>query len=107
MHLIGLFILGWVFYMSAAVVAYHPSIKSATMLYYGLGLVIALLCNITWLFIARHSETAAQIYYRGLVWDSLIVGSYVLVPILFFGVRLSLQASLGLVLIVIGLFLSK
>lgn len=68
MHLTYMFTLGWVLYMSAAVVAYHPQIKSHMALYYTLGLMIALGCNFTWLFIAKHTENSAQLYFRGLVW---------------------------------------
>lgn len=85
--------------------SYSDKIK-ATNWYFPLGLFLATITNLLWLWIAKNSPNKADIYLRGLIWDSILVGCYVLVP-LFLGVRLNLATSLGVILVVIGLILTK
>lgn len=98
--------IGLALYFASVAVSYSKDFK-ASHYYFPVGLLLALTVNFLWLYIAKHSPNKESIYVRGLIWDSMIVGSYALLPIAFYGVRLSGFMLVGAVLIVSGLVLVK
>ena len=99
-----LFFLGTILYI-ASVSLLYSSFKSSQY-FYPVGLLFAFVTNFIWLYIAKHSA-GAVLYTRGLLWDSIIVAAYVLVPVLFFNIRLSLTSAVGCVIIVVGIIITK
>lgn len=99
------FIVGLVFYSLTVCLLYSSNFKNSPY-YYWVGLVIGLITSSLWLFIAKQSE-GSNLYVRGLIWDCMIIGTYVLIPALFFDVRLTLMTTIGCVFIVIGMLLTK
>lgn len=75
--------------------------------YYALGLFLGLIPNALWLTIASRAKLPAQIMLYGVVWDSLRMCVYVLMPILFFGVKPTIYTTIGIVLIAFGLLIIR
>lgn len=98
--------LGFIIYCLAVTLSYSDKVK-ASHWYYPVGLALAIGCNFLWLYVAKHTPDKHDIYISGLVWDSLIVGCYALIPVLFFGVRFSGATAIGVLLVIVGLFLTK
>ncbi len=71
------------------------------------GLVLSLITNLVWLFIVQNTPDKHLLYVRGLIWDAIIVGAYALIPILFFGVRLTGWTLIGGITTMVGLVLMK
>lgn len=104
--MILLYLIGLVVYALAAGVSYSSSFKQSPY-YYWFGIASAVIANLIWFYIAKHTENKADLYIRALVWDSMIVGAYVIIPMLFMGVRLAGWSLVGAWLIIIGLILTK
>lgn len=100
------FLIGLLVYIAAVFLSYSEKMK-ASHWYFPVGILIAIVANVMWLYIAKNSPAKESIYVRGLIWDSMIVGTYTLIPIVFFGVRLSSWTLAGAALIAVGLILTK
>ena len=101
-----IYTIGFVLYCLSVVLSYSYKLK-ASSLFFPIGLTLALIVNYLWLYIAKISINKHDIYLRGLVWDSMIVGCYVLIPILFYGVKFNITTAIGIGLVVLGLILTK
>lgn len=101
-----LYLIGFVFYCLSASLSYNEKAKVAPW-FFPVGLAMAMIVNFIWLFIAKNSSAGHETFVRGLVWDSMIVGCYVFIPIMFYGVRLTGLAALGAGLIIAGIALTK
>lgn len=101
-----LYLIGLITYVTSASISFIEPLKRSAW-FYPIGLILALIANIIWLHIARTTLDKELVYIRGLVWDAMIVGAYVAIPVIFFGVRLSGVALLGVTLIITGLVLTK
>lgn len=100
------YILGAILYSIAVCLAYSGSFKESKW-YFLIGIAVGVLANYIWLWIAKHSPDKHQIYISGLIWDSVLVGAYTLIPIMFFGVRFTNLTALGVILIVSGFLVIK
>lgn len=106
MNLILAFFGGFLTYVAAVSLAYNDYAKSQWW-YYWVGIGLAIVGNYLWLWIAKSSPEKNSVYFNGLVWDSIIVGVYSLVPIAMFGVRFSMLTGLGVLMVVIGMITIK
>jgi hypothetical protein len=98
--------IGFLLYALSATLSYSERAKVSAW-YFPVGIAMAIVANLIWLHIAKISTVGSETFVRGLIWDSMIVMCYVIVPILFYGVRLNGIAGLGAVMIVVGIFLTK
>ena len=100
------YVVGLLLYFASVVVSYSNGLKQ-TQWYFPLGMLLAIIVNFLWLYIAKNSPDKDVLYVRALIWDSMIVGAYVLVPLLFYNVRPTGYTLAGCTFIVIGLILTK
>jgi hypothetical protein len=100
------YLVGFVIYILSVVVSYSNGLKQ-THWFFPIGLILAVIVNFLWLYIAKESPLKDQLYVRALIWDSMIVGAYVLVPLVLYGVRPTGYTLAGCVFIVLGLILTK
>lgn len=100
------FFIGLIVYIAAVFLSYSEKIKVLNA-YFVVGLILGIIANFCWLYIAKNSPEKHQIYVYGLYWDSMIVGVYTLIPILAMGVRLSWTTAIGGLLIIAGIMLTK
>lgn len=100
------FFIGLIVYILAVFLSYSEKIKVSNA-YFVVGLILGIVANFCWLYVAKNSPEKHQIYVYGLYWDSMIVGAYTLIPILAMGVRLSWTTALGCLFIVGGIMLTK
>lgn len=98
------FTMGAIFHSIAVTILYSP-FKSSPK-YYWVALGIGLITNSIWLYITKNSENSS-LYVRSLLWDSIIVGAYTLIPPLMFGIKLSPTVIIGCIFIVAGIVLTK
>jgi multidrug transporter EmrE-like cation transporter len=96
---------GALVYLVAVVICYFKPVRESA-LYFPIGLACGLAANYLWLAWSR-SMTDPQRLVAGFYWDGMIVAMYALVPVLLFGVRVTAWTALGLVLIVVGVLLTK
>lgn len=99
------FIFGIIVYTTTVFLLYSETFKASPYYYY-IGLLIGFITNSLWLYIAKQSE-GSTLYMRGLVWDCIIVGTYVLIPPLFFNIKMNPTAIVGCIFILIGIILTK
>ena len=99
-------LVGIVIYSLIAVASYSEPIK-AHPLYFALGLGLGLIANFCWLHIARGEPNPSKLVLLGLYWDVMLTLTYMLVPMLFFGARLTLMQGLGVLAIFAGIVLTK
>lgn len=93
-------------YVILAVISYYGPFKSSP-LFLPLGLTSALIANLTWLSISRSDLNPSSLIVKGLYWDAMLTSVYMIVPIVFFDAKLSLNQGIGAILIVMGLILTK
>lgn len=98
--------IGFVTYSLMAIISYSETAKSSWF-YFPLGILAAIIANVTWLHISKMELDNSALVIKGLWWDSMLTSLYILIPIIFFGARLSGIQIVGLVLVVAGLFLTK
>ena len=73
-----------------------------------IGLGLAVIGNLIWLVMSKIIlDNKVSILYYGLAFDAVVTISTILVPVLFFGVRLSSFAWCGVGLTLLGLFILK
>jgi multidrug transporter EmrE-like cation transporter len=104
--MIGAYAIGLAFYAMSVWLSYSAELKSSKW-YFPIGILLAIVCNFLWLYVAKHSDTKHAIYMNALLWDSMIVGSYAIIPVLLFGVRFSTVNLFGVVLVIFGIVLTK
>lgn len=101
-----LFLAGFLLYVFSVCLQYVPALKSSSA-YYAIGLSVAIAVNLLWLTVAKLASDGKQLYMYGIYWDAMIVASFSIVPVLFYGVRISGYSLLGLGLILTGTILTK
>lgn len=101
-----MFALGVIIYVIYALVVFNPTFKTSSW-YVWLGLLIALLGNLVWMLIAKSSDNSNQMMFYALLWDSMVVMSFVLVPVFAYGVKLSLVTIIGIATTTLGLIVMK
>jgi len=75
---------------------------------YSLGIFASMVSTISWLYMIRYfSENKNNILYINLFWDISASILYIIIPIMFFDVRLDLKTSIGCILSIFGLIIIK
>lgn len=100
------FVAGLVFSTIGALSSYHATLK-LTHWYYPLNLLVAVLANIIWFSMAKSETNANVLMFKALIWDTIIVMTYVIVPLLFFNARFTFAQGIGILLTVVGLIITK
>jgi len=98
--------IGTLIYTFYAWLTFSPSMKMSSYLI-PLGIGMAVAGNFLWIMMARSIHQPAVLVYYGMLWDSMITVSFILVPIVFFGVRFNLISGIGCGLVLAGLTLMK
>jgi drug/metabolite transporter (DMT)-like permease len=98
--------IGTLIYTIYAWLTFSPSMKASSYLI-PLGISMAIAGNYLWITMARSIQQPAELVYYGMLWDSMITLSFILVPIVFFGVRFNLVSGIGCGLVLVGLTLMK
>lgn len=75
--------------------------------YFPAGMALALVSNSIWMYLAKHSANTNQVYVRGIIWDSMIIFAYSILPIFIFNVRFTIGQSFGVAFILFGFGLLK
>jgi multidrug transporter EmrE-like cation transporter len=101
------FVLGLIAYSASAWLSYDKSMQVDKLRYYAIGLLFSFIANASWLTVAAKSPTQNQTTLYGLYWDSMLTGIFLLIPILFFGVRFTGLQSLGVGMVILGIVLTK
>lgn len=104
--MIQLFIIATIFYLVSAYVSYAPNIK-ASPYYYIIGIFLAIVLNTLWLTIAKRTIDNSKLLLYGLYWDSIITFTFLLVPFLFFHIKLTPIQYTGIILIISGIICTK
>jgi drug/metabolite transporter (DMT)-like permease len=99
-------IIGTIIYMAYAWLTFAPSMKmSPYLMPFGIGMAVA--GNFLWIMMARSIQQPMVLVYYGMLWDTMITLSFILVPVVFFGIRFTLISGLGCLLVLIGLTFMK
>lgn len=101
-----IWILGALFYILSVYVSYNDTLKSMNIYFY-IAALIGVLTNISWFYIAKHAANPSDILVKGFYWDAMIVACYVIVPLLFFEIKLTGFQIAGLTTILLGVILTK
>lgn len=104
--MIGLFIVGFASFVAGCCLSYIPALK-ASPAYYPIWILITLFSTMAWAVLAKSIPDSSRLLVIGLYWDTLMQLTYLLMPLLIFGARLTLTQSAGAVLIFLGLLLTR
>jgi uncharacterized membrane protein len=100
------FSISFVFYSLYAYGNYNEKIRSSS-LFLVFVICSALITNIAWALSIKNIKNTNFVFYYALVWDLMIAFTALIVPILFFNLKLSYINILGVFIIVLGLVLVK
>lgn len=100
------FIAASLFYLFGAYIAYDVAIKASPW-FLPLGVVVGIVSNLIWLYVTKITTDNKELFLYGLIWDVMMMAAYIIVPLLLFNVRLDWKQSLGTILVIIGLILTK
>jgi len=100
------FVLGFIIYTFAAFLSNSPTLK-ASSLYYILGIGIGAVANFIWFTIAKQIADHNKILTYGMYWDTIIILSFMFVPLAFYGARPNVITSIGLGFMFFGFLLTK
>lgn len=100
------FVIGFIAYCLSAFISHLKEFHSSVW-YYVTGITIAVVANILWLTIAKNSPNSTFTTYAALYWDIMISVCFLIVPLLLFDVKLSNYGILGVILILVGIGLTK
>jgi uncharacterized membrane protein len=99
------FLVGCVLYSSyIALSSYKPA--HDTSWYVPVGLCIAVLANMCWLFLTRTLKNANEVLLAAIWWDAMVVGVSIAIPILIFGAQPTKWQIIGIVLVITGIMIS-
>lgn len=91
----------------ASMVSYSESLKTQSIvLYITLGLLCSLTVSGSWYVLTYMSTNRAQVLIYSMWYDALILGCYILVPVLY-GTKLSTNETAGILIIILGIILTK
>lgn len=99
-------IVGAIIYCVYAWLTFNPSLKQSGYLVPA-GITLAMAGNLLWIFLAKSTADPARLTIYAMAWDTMVTVSFVLVPVVLFGIRFSITSCLGLILAVLGIFLMK
>lgn len=100
------FLLGGLCYVAGATLSYLPTLK-VSVLYMPIAIFIGALAHYLWFTIAKSSNDQNQIYVYAIIWDSMFMVIYSVLPVMAFDVRLTGVQVCGVVLVLIGMILTK
>jgi len=76
--------------------------------YYGPVLVfISIVGNTLWVFYLKSNPIKEKVFFGGMLWDLLLTLSYVIVPLVFTGIKLNSVSYIGLFLLLTGITILK
>lgn len=100
------FILGMMTYMFAAYASNMNTWKH-TWWFIPMGVFIGMVSNALWFTIAKHTKEHSQILLLGSYWDVMILACFLTIPFVFFEVNISLKEFIGIMIIFIGVVVTK
>ena len=103
---VSLLLYGIIVYAVYAWVTFSPSVRAAGLVFPA-GLVTAVIGNVLWLMLVNKVYDQQKLIYYGMLWDTMVTASFILVPVLFMGVRLSMLSMIGCGVVVAGLLMMK
>jgi len=106
MNPMWMLILGTIVYSAYAWLTFKPELKVSAYLI-PIGLSLAVFGNLLWILLARSTHDPAKLIVYGMLWDTMITLAFLLVPMMFFGVRFTAIGGVGCGLVVVGLLMMK
>jgi len=94
------------FYLLGAYIAYDVAIKASPW-FLPAGIAVGIVSNLIWLYVTKITTDNKDLFLYGLVWDVMMMAAYIIVPMLLFDVRLDWKQTVGTILVVLGLILTK
>jgi hypothetical protein len=70
-------------------------------------LALSVVAALSWAVVAKQVPDATELVKVGLYWDTLMQLTYLLIPIAVFGARLTALQSCGVLVIFIGLLMTR
>lgn len=93
-------------FLVGSVFSYRPGLRASP--WFGpVYMVVSVGCALCWVWACRQFDDQRRIYFLSLVWDSLMVACYYLLPLLAFEMRFNRWVWFGVVLMVAGLVVVK
>lgn len=102
----SLFAAASLFYLFGAYIAYDVAIKASPW-FLPIGIVVGIVSNLIWLYVTKITTDNKDLFVYGLIWDVMMMAAYILVPLLLFHVKLDWKQTVGTILVVLGLILTK
>lgn len=85
---------------------YKPEWKASNYVFVA-GLAAALLNNFLWIYLTKRTPEASEIQKYAAYWDGILCLQTMLIPVIFYGVEMTIQSGTGLALIFIGMMMLR
>lgn len=95
-----------VFYLMGAYIAYDAAFKASAW-FLPVGIIVGIISNLIWLYVTKITVDNKELFIYGLVWDVMMMAAYIVIPVLLFNVRLDWKQTVGTILVLTGLTLTK
>lgn len=95
-------------YVIYTCLCYCEYFKTRPVEAYSLGVIASIVSTMTWLYMIRHyAENKNSILYINLLWDVVASLIYVILPIIFFDIKLDAKTAIGCIITIVGLIITK
>lgn len=105
MIILGLFFLGFILYFVTVWGMYTDSVKNHPWYVPG-SMLFGTAFSWVWPLVVKLTPNAQDVYIRGMLWDTMLVGCYAFLPYLF-GLKPTPMVVVGGVIAVVGLLIMK
>lgn len=103
--IVGLFLLGFLAYFLTVYGMYTPAIKNHAWYVPG-SMIFGAAFSWVWPLVVKLTPNTEQVYFRGMLWDTMLVSCYAFLPFLF-GFKPTLYVVVGGIVAVSGLLIMK
>ena len=100
------YLVGMMVYLTTVSMNYSDKTK-VSLWYYPAGMALSLLSNFLWMYLAKHAVNPNQIYIRGILWDSMIIFAYSILPLFVCNIKFTTIQLCGVGFVLFGLGLLK
>lgn len=93
-------------YAISAIMNFSPTLRNSSW-FYPMSITLSLATTLLWAYLARILDDKDKIFIATIFWDIAVHGTFLIIPIVMFNVKLNPMAWLGILLVIVGFVLIK
>jgi len=101
-----LFLMGFLSFIAGSALSYMPTLKGSPY-YFLMWTAVTAVSTLAWALLAKAVPDSTRLVVVGLYWDTLMQVTYLLIPVMIFGARLTMLQTSGILLIFCGILMAR